>query len=226
MTLLVPKFLLCLKKSWGMRLYAVIHERLICYFVLTNICDLLWRNREQVIRHKCLTFTNTFKMHSAPQNDNNVISYVFLQLACPWQIESIDVDGYHWQTILQCWFLLIVKSSAYHFRLVPCFIRADHILKSLITNLPHKFITAREWRRLSAFIMSRLINTPILPILVIRAIVHTKTLRTILRNRFSNEDIPSVRGKQVRTWGTYRQHENLLNDLCKENDWHTIIRSL
>ena len=128
------------------------------------IFDLLWRNREQVAIDTWLISDSTnqhciITMYIAallPHVQNWMVGkfwltkyakwmngLLLLPIACPWQIESINVVDYH------CWFLLNLKPVRCRWRRVPCFARAGHIIvfDRLMTkiNAGHLILVITMW---------------------------------------------------------------------------------
>ncbi len=116
------------------------------FHLVYKICDLLWRNREQVARLMFLIITCTlsydqyrhYSMHSAIHNDTHhwwcaFMSDSFYDSQCkPLLLKGSSTvsTGMPWVIVfdknsMHCWFIL--KKRNLSLRLVHCFARAGHI---------------------------------------------------------------------------------------------------
>lgn len=69
---------------------------------------------------------------------------------------------------------------------------------------------ANAWLLFSVVMKDLVRMTKRFPKQVMKATTQTKTRRTPLARRFSKEEMPSVLGLQLRTWGTKLQYWNFL----------------
>lgn len=66
------------------------------------------------------------------------------------------------------------------------------------------------WSLFSDRMYARMQMTKMLLKQVVAETTHTKTLSTMLASRSSKDEMPSVLGLQLRTWGAYPQYWNFL----------------